>query len=602
MQAGLAGEQQQRHLLREELKEWQKVELCDAVDQGAVDDALKRLFSSPEGEKGRNQPPPGIPEAESAPAGAVQPVVLGEGDGEGAEVRAFESSVQLYRLQKAAPPAGASGLTTPPRWRLVCGKAYPAVLRLNDDPGTGRSRVLVRSGHKLFVNSLITTATPSPRLLRTPEGGPGGGSSSSTSRLLVHGTMQGRRDPEPILLDMERVGEAAARELLRLLKARIDQAPEVPAESSPASLEEVGGWEVCRRTVGRDHDTVLPVSIAFSGDGVCAGPSHPARLGAGWPWLRTFLIGTEWAAYRGVHERGWEFGPALAEGIPALLRSGIPSSSSGGSSRGGGGEDRIYLWGQTEPCFLGAGTPAAEVLLVPVLIAVRSSTASPPPSVLGLTSVQMASESLVPMGSVGVAWREWDTAGGEGSTCPGLMDRVSYLHCDKTWQEVDAMSQREALKWSYMVPYIQPTTTTTATTTSGAVGEPCPAEEAIGEWHDPHTGRTVSLHYHSDLYDSPAGYAEEVVEEEDWLLGHGASARRQIEAWIVAKLKEPTPAAAPGEGAARVSREVTRALEGAGHLAQMTVYKLYPSNPGLGLRGLRQAFVNRFYGHATAVL
>ena len=105
--------------------------------------------------------------------------------------------------------------------------------------------------------------------------------------VFLTGTMHARPRPEALLLNLKKVGEKAARELVRLLQERVERAPppeegELEAESRPLTA------------LGEVHR-------AFVGDGVCARLQDAAD--ASGAWTRVFMVGTEWAAYRTVHSR-----------------------------------------------------------------------------------------------------------------------------------------------------------------------------------------------------------------------------------------------------------------------------------------------------------
>ena len=94
------------------------------------------------------------------------------------------------------------------------------------------------------------------------------------------------------------------------------------------------------------------------------------------------------------------------------------------------------------------------------------------------------------------------------------------------------------------------------------------------------------LTYHTDLYDNPHLFAEEVVEEEEL----PPSCVDEIAHVVGEKLHR---AAAP------LQIDIPAADREA--LASMEIFKFYPQNPGLNLEAYKLPFVNRYYGNAHKV-
>jgi len=332
---------------------------------------------------------PEEPEVHSPPkARSTQPVLLAEGNGEHGEETAFQCAVKLYRAVNG-------------RWEVVCGKAYPALLRMNDNPQTRRSRLIVRSGHKLFLNSLVSKMTH-PTL-------------KDGARILLEGSMHGTPGRlEPLLLSLGNVGEAAARRLLTLLEMRISQAPALVLNDGPTA-------ESIRGEAGALPGLLPPeVSEAqYHGGYICAGIDDSMS-----GYSQILMVGTgHWESYREIHKRDWDFDHLFNTYLPRLTPTG----------------ERLHLFAQPEPCYVrGQGSP----VLIPVVIVVVSRKALP--NVMALTNVPLSSGSLVDMAALGLSWAPWN-----------VDESVSYLASRASWKELDAMTSLERETWGHLIPYIQ---------------------------------------------------------------------------------------------------------------------------------------------------
>jgi len=276
------------------------------------------------------------------------------------------------------------------------------------------------------------------------------------------------------------------------------------------------------------------------------------------------MVGTEWAAYRAVHGRAWDFGYVFTEVIPTLQHA-RPN-------------DGTYLFAQTEPHFIGAGKQDSEVLLVPVLVMVQSPTA--PPSTVAITSIQMAKQELVPMQQMHMGWRPWVSdeqhaaVMAEAELAPALQN-VAYLHCELHWDQVAAMPEEQLARWSYVMPYIN------------AAGPQDGVDQGVlleVELQHPALEKPLALSYHSELYDSPQSFAEEMVDEESL----PAECVKAITDMLEEKLCE-------------VFSQVPKDEDEMVDMEKINVVKFYPHNPELNLEQYKLPFINRYYGQAAQV-
>eukprot|EP00741_Cyanophora_paradoxa_P003421 tig00000704_g3324.t1 len=115
-------------------------------------------------------------------------------------------------------------------------------------------------------------------------------------------------------------------------------------------------------------------------------------------WRNVFLVGTEWDQLDDVYAKyKWNF-----DHLDEALEEGELSAND--SQRG---NESVYLFGTTEPQLIQVHedeTKPKLVVPVPVIVAIRSAVR--PPEMLGIKSVQMEKESIVPMKQFKMGWVE----------------------------------------------------------------------------------------------------------------------------------------------------------------------------------------------------
>ncbi|CAI5963607.1 unnamed protein product [Closterium sp. NIES-64] len=153
-------------------------------------------------------------------------------------------------------------------------------------------------------------------------------------------------------------------------------------------------------------------------------------------WKEAFPVGTEWDQYDKVYEIEWDFSnldEAFDEGGPLH-------------------DKRVYLFGCTEPQLV-HWKGKDKVVHVPAVVAVLSPFA--PSDKLGIKSVQMETEMIVPMREMKMDWIPYipDTTG-RGSDLRRHRSNIFTLKCIQRRAGLRQMKQERVKKFEYCLPYI----------------------------------------------------------------------------------------------------------------------------------------------------
>lgn len=105
----------------------------------------------------------------------------------------------------------------------------------------------------------------------------------------------------------------------------------------------------------------------------------------------------------------------------------------------------IFLFGGTEAQSL----PDNSVILVPYILAVVGNI--PSPTQVGVTSIQRARESIVPMENFNISWVPFNF---EHNTRGKNKHYIAYMDCKKRQSVVKHMEEEEAIEYNYIIPHI----------------------------------------------------------------------------------------------------------------------------------------------------
>ncbi len=104
-------------------------------------------------------------------------------------------------------------------------------------------------------------------------------------------------------------------------------------------------------------------------------------------WEHVYLAGTEWSQIEEVQQEEWDF-----EHLDDALTYGELSSK------------MVHLFGATEPQLIMRDEEDVKGSIIPVPVIIAVESARPPPSTIGIKSVQRTEEEIIPMSSLKMAW------------------------------------------------------------------------------------------------------------------------------------------------------------------------------------------------------
>ena len=284
-------------------------------------------------------------------------------------------------------------------------------------------------------------------------------------------------------------------------------------------------------------------------------------------WTDVFFAGTEWSQLKEVEEFDWDF-----DHLDDALNE-------GGDLEG----KQVHLFGVTEPQLVQMSAEDVKGTVVPVPAIVAVECERPPPSLVGIKSVQRAEEEIIPMRSLKMSWHPYVPEKLIGSR--RFKPRVHVLKCEQRRARLVNMTEAAVHKYDYVLPYlIRPdqedelTLETDVQVLVDIEGRKAP----------------LMMQYDFELDDIDEFVEEQIKENELVKEKHDEVIRGAIkEAVRNTKLKFKEEKAARQKRIDDIPQEVKDAIK------KMRVYKFYPQNEMPDLSSVKSKFVNRYYGQAN---
>ncbi|KAJ7513651.1 hypothetical protein O6H91_23G008800 [Diphasiastrum complanatum] len=288
-------------------------------------------------------------------------------------------------------------------------------------------------------------------------------------------------------------------------------------------------------------------------------------------WKEAFPVGTEWDQYDHVYEIDWDFSnleDAFEEG--GILHG-----------------KRVYMFGCTEPQLVHF-KDTSKVVHIPAVVAVTSPF--PPSDKVGIKSVQMEGEMIVPMKEMKMGWVPYIPEDARNSV-ERYKCNIFTLKCTQRRAALKQLKQERIKKYEYCLPYLY---------------QPLKEEE-----QQPDT--VVPVMYPLDDEKPPVvtefDWAFDDVEEfTDNLIQDEALPAEEKQKFKVDYIKDAVAAERKKQREVREARrkaikEMSEATKVG--LENMRFFKFYPvqnpETPDLASLNLKASFINRYYGKAHEV-
>mmetsp|Transcript_19228 Transcript_19228/g.43276 ORF Transcript_19228/g.43276 Transcript_19228/m.43276 type:complete len:342 (+) Transcript_19228:178-1203(+) len=298
-------------------------------------------------------------------------------------------------------------------------------------------------------------------------------------------------------------------------------------------------------------------------------------------WKNVFLCGTELEQLEQVYGVQWDFthlDEALSTGELSLESASCP-------------DEKVYLFGCTEPQMIMFSEDHTEVLPIPVIVAVRTEEALP--EKLGLNSVQMCAEQVVDMSTYKMGWSLLPVPRPPGKRLTGATlrkdrERVKALACSqrKARGALKNVKEERTRMFDYCMPYVfLPHKQREDDIPDTCVDVMCELP-----------GRQAPLVFD---YDWDMDTVDEFVDEkaEDEAL---EDEQKPVLATAIKEAVSTAKAARKREKEARLKQIEDLGETVRQRLERVRVLKFYPQNPLLSPDS-RSKYVNRYYGHADQV-
>lgn len=285
-------------------------------------------------------------------------------------------------------------------------------------------------------------------------------------------------------------------------------------------------------------------------------------------WREVYLAGTEWAQLQMVYAIDWDF-----DHLDEALNDGDLAGK------------MVHLFGATEPQLVrkDENDQKGDVVPIPTIVAVVSE--KPPPSMVGLKSVQRAEEEIVEMAKLRMGWHSYAP--------PNVAHRrtfkplVHVLKCNERRARLRNMDEAAVHKYDYVLPYfIKPEQL-------DDVDEDTNVQVLVDL-----EGRQAPLMCEYDYeMDDFEEFVDETLQENELDEKEYKEVVKKAIQEATRKHKQKNKA----EKEERKKRIDAITPEEREAIKNMKLIKFYPSNEWPDISACKSRYVNRYYGQATEI-
>ncbi|GLJ52088.1 hypothetical protein SUGI_1107780 [Cryptomeria japonica] len=284
-------------------------------------------------------------------------------------------------------------------------------------------------------------------------------------------------------------------------------------------------------------------------------------------WQAAFPVGTEWDQLDSVYKINWDF---------SNLEKAFEEN---GELYG----KKVYLFGCTEPQLV-FFEGRSKIVCIPVVVAVTSPF--PPSDKIGIKSVQMEGETVVPMKQVKMDWVPYIPLENRLSRVESLKSQIFTMQCTQRRAALKQLKEEQIKKYEYCLPYFYQPFKEDEVEQDTVVQIMYPMEPPIVcefDWE----------------FDEIEEFTDNIVKEEALQPEHKEEFMKFVKERVTeSKKKQRQAKEARKKAIEEMSPESKAAFE------SMRFYKFYPvQTPGTpDISNVKVPFINRYYGKAHAVL
>ncbi|XP_065875021.1 protein HEAT INTOLERANT 4-like [Euphorbia lathyris] len=151
-------------------------------------------------------------------------------------------------------------------------------------------------------------------------------------------------------------------------------------------------------------------------------------------WKEVFPVGTEWDQLEGLYQFNWNF-------------SNLEDAFEEGGVLHG---KKVFLFGCTEPQLVPFNNDQ-KVICIPIVVAIVSPF--PPSDKMGINSVQMEVEEIVPMKKMKMDWVPYIPLENRDSQVDRLKSQIFILSCTQRKSALRHLKIERVKKFEYCLPY-----------------------------------------------------------------------------------------------------------------------------------------------------
>lgn len=284
-------------------------------------------------------------------------------------------------------------------------------------------------------------------------------------------------------------------------------------------------------------------------------------------WRAAFPVGTEWDQLDTVYKYKWDF-------------SNLEKAFEEGGELCG---KKVYLFGCTEPqlvFFEGQG----KVVCIPVVVAVTSPF--PPSDKIGIKSVQMEGETVVPMKEMKMNWVPYIPFEDRLSSVERLKTQIYTLQCTQRRAALKQLKLERIKKYEYCLPHFYQPLKEDEIEQDTVVQIMYPMEPPVVcdfDWE----------------FDEAEEFTDNLIKDEALPIEQKEEFMKFIKESVAeSKKKQREAKQARKKAIEEMSAESKAAFE------NMRFYKFYPvQTPDIpDISNVKVPFINRYYGKAHVVL